>query len=183
MSYNTKVEAVKAARHAGFVLLGEALVNVGPKFSSVTRQVRHYCQQTGFSCGAACLSMLTGWTEEDARKRARTRASGTFTFNVVQALRDAGLKAYHIQSDVALDRVLPELVIQSHSWPLYLSLEFRHEGKDRLGRRRGWTRHHACVLSQGRFLDPGSYDELDPEALGHLHEKGIFLNSYIILES
>jgi hypothetical protein len=144
--------------------------------------VKHYLQQTGFTCGAACLSMMTGLTEEQCRKLAKTTRTGTFTHNIVPALVAAGHVAHHVQVRGALEDHLPELVLQSMRWPLYLSLVFVHEGRDSLNRRRKYERHHACVLAGGRFLDPGELHELDPEAIGHLHQRGVKLDSYILLE-
>lgn len=163
-----------------FVLLGSAdddqAVSQGP------RQARHYQQQTGHTCGAAALSMITGLPEATCARLARTTRSGTSTAGVFAALAQLEFAPVHVRfrPEVELERVLPELILQSGRWPLYLALEFREERVDRLYRKRGYSRHHACVLAAGKFLDPAEFHELDPEALGHLHQRGILLHDYVI---
>lgn len=145
-------------------------------------RVAHYQQQTGYSCAATCLSMVTGLPEARCRSLAQTTRQGTSMDNLVPALRAAGFTGHHVRVTGPLDSWIPALRIQSMTWPLILSLTFNQIGQDSKGRRRKHARHHAVVLAGGQFLDPGEFQPLDPEALGHLHQAGIALNSYILIE-
>lgn len=169
---------------------GQNFILVGSDSSDLERvghrpELKHYRQQTGFTCGAAALSMITGFTEAQCRKLARTTSRGTSSEHVAEALRQTGFSPHSVgfgSDGVALEDVLPQLIRQSHRWPLYLALRFDHEGRDSLNRKRGYVRRHACVLSEGRFLDPGELHELDAEATGHLCQRGIRVIRYILVE-
>lgn len=144
---------------------------------------KHFLQQTGYTCGAASVSMILGLTESECAKLAQTTRAGTNIVGAAEAFRKAGKLPHVVYRNCPFEHALPELMVQSLYWPLYLSLEFVHEGTDSIGRKRKSIRHHACVMSRQKFFDPGEWHELDPEALGHLHQRGIFLNAYIIVET
>ena len=167
---------------AGHPLIFLMFLLIGSDRDKVGKSTPHYQQQTDYSCGAACLSMLLDLPEAECRKLAHTTRTGTHISNIAGALIRAGRKVHSIHLYAPLEQHLPELTVQSMSWPLILSLEFKHEGRDRIGRKRGYARHHAVVLSGGKFLDPAEWHELDPEAIGHLHQRGVTIKQYLLVE-
>lgn len=149
-----------------------------PALGSDAEVAGHYLQQTGYTCGAAALSMITGLTEAQCRKLARTTTSGTSTLEAAAALAQAGFTAHFIRVGRPVHELIVELTEQSRRWALYLALEFCDRGTDSIGRRRTARRHHACVLAGGRLYDPGLLHEIDLEAIS----AGTILTSYIIAE-
>lgn len=145
-------------------------------------KVTHKEQETGYSCGAACLAMVTGLSESACRKLALTKRSGTYLTNVAKALRELGHVTHHIVAGDQYDDVLWQLEAQSNSWPLILSARFVHNASDKRGRRRLYKRQHAVVLYKGKFYDPGSQEPLDLDCVGHLGDRGIHVSSYLIIE-
>lgn len=159
------------------------LIDYTPVTGKPEPLVPHYWQQTDYSCGAACLSMVLGISETECRRLAKTTRTGTHMHNMEAALRALGRTPHHVHVSGEFGDHFAALLAQSMRWPLVLDIEFKHEGRDAMNRRRRFSRHHAVVLSGGRFLDPAHDHELDAEAVGHLHERGMRLKSYIIVES
>lgn len=160
--------------NAGFLLIPTD----APTLGSDAQVAGHYLQQTGYTCGAAALSMITGLSELECRKLAHTTTRGTSTVEAAAALAHAGFTPHFIRVGRPVHELIVELTEQSRRWALYLALEFRDRGTDSIGRRRTARRHHACVLAGGRLYDPGQLHEADIEAI----DAGTVLTSYIIAE-
>ncbi len=137
----------------------------------------HFIQKKDYTCGAASLSMLTGLTEEECGKLAKTTRKGTYMGNAAEALRELGFKAHDVFVDRPIAEIRVELDNQSHRWPLCLSLAITDRGTYPSGRKGRRVRHHAVVMAQGRVFDPGTWQEDTVDTLGEVRVK-----SYIILE-
>ncbi len=146
--------------------------------------IRHKWQQTGFTCGAAAVAMILDIPEVEARKLALTTRTGTPLAGAAQALRGPGREAHAIRlpASIPLSAIGWALEEQSRRWPLYLHLEFPElrQGKTRKYRT---TRHHAVVLFDGQLFDPGEWETLSIDTIGHLADEEVRLNSYVIVET
>ena len=145
-------------------------------------RIGHRQQEKDYSCGAACLSMVLGIPERQARKLCHTDRSGTALCALVNPLKDAGHRAYRIDLDVPFEEQVANLIVQSERWPLVLSLEYRYTGVGSTGKRRTGIRYHAVVMYRGEIYDPSETRLWDAEAIGHLADKGLTLRSYILIE-
>jgi hypothetical protein len=148
-------------------------------------EIKHKWQKTDYTCGAAAVAMILGISEEEAAKLAGTRRTGTFILGAQRALATSGRPAHVIHADrIPLSTIGWALEAQSQRWPLYLSLEFTDKRYYRSGRTKKLKRRHACVLHRGQLFDPGEFETLHVDTLGHLSDGGeVFLNGYIILET
>jgi len=146
--------------------------------------MRHLNQEKPYSCAAACLAMALGIPEADCRKLARTNRTGTYMHDVRQAAEQAGVPAHLIPlHDRPFEECLWFLEAQAQRWPLILSCSFRSNASDRRGRRRLHKRQHAVVLWKGNVYDPGERDIIDAECISHLGDRGILVDSYVLLEN
>lgn len=146
-------------------------------------RVTHLQQETGYSCAAACLSMVLGIPEREARKAAHTTRVGTYMEDLSKAATALGAKAHMVRvPHLDYNNCLWWLEAQSQRWPLILSCGFRQSASDSIGRKRTHRRQHAVVLWKGQVYDPGEPFPLDSECLGHLGDKGIHLDSYLLIE-
>ena len=145
--------------------------------------VRQKWQKTGYTCGAAAVAMILDIPEEQARKLAGTTRSGTHLSGAASALRGPGREVHviNLRRSILLSEIGWALEEQSKRWPLYLSLEFpeKYQGKRRLVSR---TRRHAVVLTEGNLYDPGEFETLNIESLGHLADDEVKINAYLIVE-
>lgn len=126
--------------------------------------------------------MVLGIPEAEAREIARTTRKGTYMGNVLLAARAKGLPAHMIRTDKSLDECLWFLEIQSQSWPLILSCDFKFTGRGTNGKLRKSSRAHAVVLWKSEIYDPGESGTLDADCIGHLGDRGIFLREYVLVE-
>ena len=137
---------------------------------------------TGFTCGAAAVAMILDIPEKEARKLANTTRSGTYLSGAAAALRGPGREVHVVTlPDIPLADLGWALEEQSMRWPLYLSLRFpeKYQGKRRIITK---NRRHAVVLYQGQLFDPGEWETLTIDTLGHLADGDILINAYIIVE-
>lgn len=149
-----------------------------------TNQIRHKWQETGYSCGAAACAMILGITETEARKLAGTTRTGTSLHGAAGALRTSGYPVHVIHTDsLPLSLIGWALETQSQRWPLWLHLAFPEKRVGRTGRKFKRSREHAVVLWRGNVYDPGEWDTLTVDALGHLADGEILLRSYILVET
>lgn len=145
--------------------------------------VRQKWQMTGFTCGAAAVAMILDIPESEARKLAGTSRSGTTLDGAAKALRGPGRSVHVVTLDnLPLSEIGWALEEQSKRWPLYLSLRFpnRHQRSD--GRKFWKDRRHACVLWQGQLYDPGEWETLSVDTLGHLADAEVKVHAYLIVE-
>lgn len=147
--------------------------------------ITHKWQKTDYTCGAAAVAMILGIAEEEARKLADTRRTGTTLYGAARALASSGRPVHVITADrIPLSVIGWALEAQSQRWPLYLSLEFVDKRQYRSGRTRRYPRRHAVVLHRGNLYDPGEFETLNIDTLGHLSDGGeVYLNGYLILET
>lgn len=146
--------------------------------------IQHKWQQTNYTCGAAAVAMILGISEKEAVKLAGTRKTGTTMYGAAQALATSGRPVHVVCVDkLPLSTIGWALEVQSQRWPLYLSLGFPEVYERRNGRKFTKERRHACVLWRGQLFDPGEIETLSIDALGHLADKEVVLNGYLILET
>lgn len=148
-------------------------------------QIKHKWQETNFTCGAAAVAMILNITEAEARKLAGTTRSGTHQWGAQRALETSGYPVHSVSCNrIPLSQIGWALEVQSQRWPLYLALEFSDRRCYRSGRTKVFKRRHAVVLHRGDLFDPGEWETLHIDTLGHLSDGGeVFLNGYLILET
>lgn len=128
--------------------------------------------------------MILGITEKEAAKLAGTRRSGTTMHGAACALATSGKPVHVISVDaLPLSVIGWALEVQSQRWPLYLSLSFPEVYVRKNGRKFTKARRHAVVLFRGNLYDPGEIETLTIDSLGHLADKEVVLNGYLILET
>lgn len=143
---------------------------------------RQKWQMTNYTCGAAAVAMILDIPEIEARKLAGTRRTGTTLHGAANALRGPGRSVHVVTVDKPMSEIGWALEEQSKRWPLYLSLEFPEQFVKSNGAKFWKSRHHACVLWQGQLYDPGEWETLSVDTLGHLADKPVVVKSYIIVE-
>lgn len=147
--------------------------------------IQHKWQKTDYTCGAVAVAMILGISEEEACKLAGTRRSGTHPHGAARALQTSGKPVHIIHTDrLPLSLHGWALEVQSQRWPLYLSLEFCDKRTYASGRTRKFKRRHAVVLYRGQLFDPGEFETLSVDTLGHLTDDGeVYLNGYCLVET
>lgn len=155
-------------------------------YNTLVQDIKHKWQQTNYTCGAAAVAMILGISEQEAVKLARTSESGTSLVGASFALATSGRPVHVIHTfALPLSVIGWALEAQSYRWPLYLALGFP-EVYARRGKRGGTftrVRRHAVVLYRGQLFDPGEVETLTIDCLGHLADKEVHLNGYLILET
>ena len=103
--------------------------------------------------------------------------------NAAAAVKGRGREAHHVRlRDQPFDQLSWALDLQSHRWPLILGLNFR-TGRVGLASGRKFTgrRRHAVVLWRGKVYDPAENEILDIDSLGHLADRGLIIDDYILI--
>ena len=147
--------------------------------------IRHRWQQKDYTCGAAAVAMILDIPEAEAAKLAHTTRSGTSQYGALRALQTSGHPVHMVHvSEIPLSTIGWALEAQSMRWPLYLALGFPEVRKSfgKRPRKYNRVRRHAVVLYQGQLFDPGEFETLTIDSLGHLADKEVVLNGYLILE-
>jgi hypothetical protein len=147
-------------------------------------EIKHKWQQTDYTCGAAAVAMILGISEKEAVKLAGTTRSGTHQYGARRALETSGHPVHSVHCDaLPLSLIGWALDAQSQRWPLYLSLGFPEVYVRRDKRKFTKIRRHAVVLYRGQLFDPGEVETLTIDSLGHLADKEVVLNGYLIVET
>lgn len=143
--------------------------------------INHRLQEKPYSCGAACLAMVLGIPEREARDLADTRRTGTSLEGIASGARSLGHEAHVIRcGEIPLNDAW-YLEAQSYRWPLVLHIDFRHTRETSTGRKFLAHRHHAVVCWQGRLYDPSELQPGDLSALGHSADRGPLLVGYTLI--
>lgn len=147
--------------------------------------IKHFQQEKNTSCGAAAYRMLLSdnvdMTEKEARKECKTKASGTYTFNVISALKQRGIEFANVNLDVDFEEYSRWLFLNSMGRKLYLSCHYRDKAYGGKGGRDG-QRHHAIVASEGYIYDPSEAKPCPIEAYFDVYSKKLTIKEMILID-
>mgnify|MGYP001587210139 CR=1 FL=1 len=140
--------------------------------------MEHKHQTKRYTCGSTAYAMLLGIDEKTAYKECKTRATGTSTRNVTEALTKRGIqfKVIPIQND--FHAVIHDLERISRDYPFYMSSIYKSrystKGRDQV-------RRHAAAVSNGFIYDPSEPFECDIFSYEHVFNKQLIIKEIIVL--
>jgi hypothetical protein len=143
----------------------------------IRESVTHFRQELATSCGAGALACLLNMSEKQVRELVQTTKRGTSTAMVERGLKNLGLTIHCLDIDKDY-RGLSWLLNLSCRWPLYLSCEFKDQGK----RGRPAIRHHAVLAANGQFYDPAQTREHPIDSFEHSFNRGMKIKQMILIE-
>lgn len=124
--------------------------------------------------------MFPSMSEDEARERCRTRASGTYMTNVKIALRELGIDSHYVPVNMDYREAFQWLEGVSTHYPVLVSGEFRDrfatKGRDRV-------RHHMIAAQNGMVFDPSERGPMPFDAYEIVFNKGLRIAQVLVVES
>ncbi len=141
-------------------------------------KITHFEQEKNWSCGAAALAAFLNATELEVRCLLKTDSKGTHDYMVARVLKELGFNCHYIQNIKKDYRELFWLPALCCRWPIYLSCEFKDQGK----RGRPSLRRHAVLAANGCFYDPSEDRAYPISAFEHTFSKYMKIMDMILIE-
>ncbi len=128
----------------------------------VADKIQHRKQAPGSKyCSALAYSILLNIPLNDAIKECGTTATGTYDFNIANALTKRGIKNHLIRIGQDWNQEMPFLRLNSYRFPIIISY---HRKKKNYERGRHKESHHVVLAIDGKIFDGGKDSELPAEA-------------------
>lgn len=140
-------------------------------------KIKHLKQQTNYSCGAACFSMITGKTEAESRLMCSTKKRGTYTSDVKKAFESIGYSFSEIKIGECFSSLwwLKNLSFRN---PIYAGCVFISNS----GRGRNSKNHHAIVFAHGKIFDPSESFEVEFDCYSHTFNRQLWVKEILVID-
>jgi len=140
----------------------------------------HFKQKTNSTCGAAAYRSIVSQfdliSEKQAVDEVHTTKSGTYSYNVLNALRKRGYDANMVHLDISFRSYTRWLELNSKNRLLYLACDFVS------GKTKNSHRHHAIACSNGYIFDPGEDKPCPIDCFWDCFHKDLIIKSMIMID-
>lgn len=141
-------------------------------------KIVHQRQQQPMSCAAACFSMITKVTEEQAIKICKTKKSGTSSHDLANALDQKGFSYHWVTLRESFTKIWWLRNLSFH-FPIYASCNYISNS----GKGRNSHRHHAVVFADGKIFDPAESMEIDFDCYLHTFNRDLIIKHILVIDA
>lgn len=150
--------------------------------------LKHSKQIGHTTCGAVAYKILLSdtveLTEKEAKKECKTGKGGkrgTYSFDVLAALRARGIDAHSVELNVDFIEYSRWLDLNSMGRKLYLACHYVDKACGGKGGRNS-ERHHAVTVSNGMVYDPGENQPCPIGAYMDVFSKKLTIKTMILVD-
>jgi len=144
----------------------------------IQKCIKHQRQEKVYSCSAACLSMLVGIAEKEARKELNTTCTGTYFYKFKDFFNKNAIKFSAVDIFANFELEYRNFLRQSIFNPILLSGKFvsryHVKGRDRIS-------YHTILLADGLVYDPSESESVPIDCYFHTFNKNLIINAAIIV--